>query len=387
MTRLLVFEDSVYERDEDGVSTDRAFLMFAASLSRLLPSVTMLGRLAPRPGRSYYGLPEAVRFQGLPHYESLAHPSAIPATFRSLRTAWKALGETDVAWLMGPQPLAVLMALLARARGVPTVLGVRQDLPRYARQRHPGRRWVHTIADALEFAWRQLARSSPVIAVGPDLARGYAHAPRLLELVISLVSQSDTAEEKRVVGAASDSRLRVLNVGRLEMEKNPLLLADVIARLREHDPRWHLVICGVGSMESDLRARLQELGLTDAADFLGYVPVDAGLMDVYRAADVFLHVSWTEGLPQVLFEAWAADVPVVATAVGGVPDAAGDAAVLIPPGDADAAADAILRVHADPDLAEKLVRAGRARASSATFEATLESAADFLRAAARSGAS
>ena len=62
------------------------------------------------------------------------------------------------------------------------------------------------------------------------------------------------------------------------------------------------------------------------------MPVDDGLMDVYRTADVFLHVSWTEGLPQVLFEAWAAGVPVVATAVGGVPAAAGDAAVLIAAG-------------------------------------------------------
>ena len=74
MTRLLVFEDSVYERDEDGVSTDRAFLMFAASLSRLLPNVTMLGRLAPQPGRSYYGLPDAVRFRGLPHYRKPRAP-------------------------------------------------------------------------------------------------------------------------------------------------------------------------------------------------------------------------------------------------------------------------------------------------------------------------
>ena len=45
-------------------------------------------------------------------------------------------------------------------------------------------------------------------------------------------------------------------------------------------------------------------------------------------------MSWTEGLPQVLFEAFAAGTPVVATAVGGVPEAVGDAALLIPPGDA-----------------------------------------------------
>jgi glycosyltransferase involved in cell wall biosynthesis len=383
MTRLLVFEDSVFERDDEGVWTDRAFLLFAACLSRLLPQVTMLGRLDPRPGRSYYRLPDAVRFCGLPHYPSLVHPSALPAMLRSLRTAWTALGDADVAWLMGPHPLAVVMALLARLRRTPIVLGVRQDLPRYARERHPGRRVTHLIADALEAAWLRLARRAPVIAVGPDLARRYAHSPRVIELVISLAGEAEATRERVSGDAAGDGSLRVLSVGRIETEKNPLLLADVLAALRRHDERWRLVVCGVGGLEDELRARLAQLGVDDAAELLGYVPVDAGLMDVYRSADVFLHVSWTEGLPQVLYEAWAAGVPVVATAVGGVPDAAGDAAVLIPPGSAQAAVDAILRVQGDRELAEALVRAGRERAASSTFEATLDRAAAFLRAAVR----
>jgi glycosyltransferase involved in cell wall biosynthesis len=382
MTRLLVFEDSVFERDEEGVWTDRAFLLFAACLSRTLPQVTMMGRLDPRPGRSYYRLPDAVRFCGLPHYPSLVHPSALPAMVRSLRTAWRALGDADVAWLMGPHPLAVLMALLARLRRTPIVLGVRQDLPRYARERHPGRRITHLIADALEAAWLRLARRAPVIAVGPDLGRRYAHSPHVIELVISLAGATEAARE-RPPGGNPDGSLRVLSVGRIETEKNPLLLADVLALLRRHDERWRLVVCGVGGLEDDLRARLEQLGVGDAAELLGYVPVDAGLMDVYRSADVFLHVSWTEGLPQVLYEAWAAGVPVVATAAGGVPDAAGDAAVLIPPGSAQAAVDAILRIQGDRELADALVREGRERAASSTFEATLERAAAFLRAAVR----
>ncbi len=76
-------------------------------------------------------------------------------------------------------------------------------------------------------------------------------------------------------------------------------------------------------MEGDLRARLDELGVADHADLLGYVPITGGLLDVYRSSHAFLHVSWTEGLPQTLFEAFAAGLPVVATAVGGVPDAVG----------------------------------------------------------------
>ena len=81
-----------------------------------------------------------------------------------------------------------------------------------------------------------------------------------------------------------------------------------------------------------MEERLRELGVADHADLLGYVPIDGGLLDLYRSSHAFLHVSWTEGLPQTLFEAFASGLPVVATAVGGVPAAVGDAALLVEPG-------------------------------------------------------
>ena len=87
-------------------------------------------------------------------------------------------------------------------------------------------------------------------------------------------------------------------------------------------------------MAGDVEARLRELGVAEHAELLGYVPIDGGLLELYRSSHAFLHVSWTEGLPQTLFEAFAAGLPVVATAVGGVPAAVGDAALLVEPGDA-----------------------------------------------------
>ena len=93
---------------------------------------------------------------------------------------------------------------------------------------------------------------------------------------------------------------------------------------------------------------------------------------------MFLHVSWTEGMPQVLLEAFAAGTPVVATAVGGVPEAAGDAALLIPPGDADAAAAAIARIAADPELRRELVTRGIERVRGRTLEAESARVARFL---------
>ena len=131
-------------------------------------------------------------------------------------------------------------------------------------------------------------------------------------------------------------------------------------------------------MEGELRDRLRRLGVENRAELLGYLPIHGGLMERYRSVNAFLHVSWTEGMPQVLLEAFAAGTPVVATAVGGVPEAAGDAALLIPPGDAEAAAAALARIAAEPDLRRQLVTKGIERVRGRTLEAESARVAYFL---------
>jgi glycosyltransferase involved in cell wall biosynthesis len=180
-------------------------------------------------------------------------------------------------------------------------------------------------------------------------------------------------------GRDYSGELNVLAVGRLEREKNPLLLADILARLREREPRWRLIVCGDGPMREELAQRLDRLGVADHADLRGYVAMNGELTRFYRSSHLFLHVSWTEGVPQVLFEAFAAGLPAVATAVGGVPGAADGCAVLIPPGDASAAAEGLLALARDQSLRERLTDAGGARVRLHTIEAETRRVADFLR--------
>jgi glycosyltransferase involved in cell wall biosynthesis len=194
-------------------------------------------------------------------------------------------------------------------------------------------------------------------------------------LSVSLVSERDIVHDGR---RDYEGSLQILSVGRVDTEKNPLLLADVLADLRAEDPRWSLVVCGDGPLRPALEARLRELGVAEHADLRGYVPVDGGLMDLYRDSHALLHVSWTEGLPQVVFEAFAAGLPIVASAVGGIPAAVGDAALLVDPGDARAAGDALRRVAGDPELRRRLVEDGRRRVGEHTLERESERLADFL---------
>ena len=378
--RLAVYTDYVYTREGGAVYAERAFALFLAGLAEHVDRLVIVGRLSPRSGASHYRLPDTVEFVPLPHYPSLVDVRrSAPAMVRSLGRFWRVLREVDSAWLLGPYMLSVLFALLAALRGRRVALGVRQDLPRYVRSRHPGRRWVHAAAAVLEGTYRLLARRWPVVVVGPELARNYRRARRVLPITVSLVASEQIASADEVAARSYDGgELVALSVGRLEREKNPLLLADVLARLRAADPRWRLVIAGEGPLEGELRARLAELGVTDAADVRGYVPIDGGLPELYRSSHAFLHVSWTEGLPQVLFEAFAAGLPVVATEVGGVPAAVGDAALLVPPGDAERPAAELARVGSDAELRSRLVAAGLARVREHTLEAETRRVARFL---------
>jgi glycosyltransferase involved in cell wall biosynthesis len=216
-----------------------------------------------------------------------------------------------------------------------------------------------------------------VVAIGSAAAQRYRRSPRVLPAVVSLVSERRIVSAEDAAARSLEDPPTLLSVGRLDPEKNPLLLADVLARLRADGRPWRLVACGEGRLRDALAARARELGVGDALELPGYQPLEGGLWERYRSADALLHVSWTEGAPQVLLEAFAAGLPVVATAVGGVADLASDAALLIEPGNATAAAEAVDSL-ADDALRRRLVTAGLARAHAHTAEREAERVAAVL---------
>lgn len=376
--RLAVYTDYVYHRIDGEVRAERAFAIFLARLAPRVERLCLIGRLSPEPARAPYPVGSASELVPLPYYSNLAGSwRVLPAFARSLAVFWRALRELDCVWLLGPHPLAVCFALLALARGRRVVLGVRQDLPAYVRSRHPGRRWLLLGALALEGVFRGLARFVPVVAVGPDLARRYRRSPALLEIAVSLVEADEIASLEAAL-RPYHGELTVLSVGRLDAEKNPLMLAEVLARLSESDGSWRLDVCGEGRLEGALRTRLAELGVLDRAELRGYVNFGEAMREVYRSSDVLLHVSHTEGLPQVIIEALAAGLPVVATDVGGIGEAVGRSALLVRPGDVDGAVAAIRRIAAEPELRRRLVEAGLDFARAHTIDTEVERVAALL---------
>ena len=379
MPRTLVYTDYAYHEVGGVIHSERAFSVFCARVARELDGpMVVLGRLSPDRAQSHYPIGEGVEFIALPFYASLGRPSALPALARSLRRAWRAVGDVDRLWLLGPHPLSFVLAAFARLRGRQVVLGVRQDLPVLIGHRHPHRRGLQLAARMMEWGYRGLARRFPSVVVGPELARHYAGSPRLLEISVSLVERGQIVDVEEAMARDYAGSKTILSVGRLDAEKNPTLLVEVLAALRAEGSDWRLEVCGEGPLRAELERSLADAGLEAHAELAGYVPIDAGLLERYRRAHVLLHSSLSEGLPQTLLEALAAGLPVVVSDVGGIRDALGDCVLLVAPGDAGAATAAVASIAADADERRRLIARGHDYITAHTIERESARVARFL---------
>ncbi len=377
--RLAVFCDYPYRVEGDELYAKLPFAVFLRELARNCERLVVTGRLDPTPGRYPY-LMEGVEFVALPHYASGAHLlSVMRALPAGAARFWQMLDDVEVVWVLGPNPpQALAFALLSLLRRRRLVLGVRQNLPQLIRHRHPRKPHLWLAAASLEAAFRLLARFVPVVVVGPDLAHRYRASRSVHAMYVSLLSEQQILAPEDDERSYDGEELHMLSVGRLDPEKNPLLLAEVLAQAVRVDPRWRLDVCGDGSLEEDLRGRLAELGLAERATLHGHVPIDGGLWTLYRRSHAFAHVSLTEGVPQVLLEAFAARLPVAATSVGGVPDLVEGCGLLVPPADAGALASALERLASDAKLRAELVAHASERAREHTLHAECARLAQFL---------
>ncbi len=149
------------------------------------------------------------------------------------------------------------------------------------------------------------------------------------------------------------------SVGRLSPEKGQGDLIRAMARLTAPLPQLRLVFVGSGPDRTALGALAHELGIADRVTFVEH-RVD--VRPVYRDIDVLALTSYTEGFPNVVLEALCMNTPVVATAVGGVPELLtdGDTGLVVPAGDPSSVAAALFRVATEPGLARDLAERGRA---------------------------
>jgi glycosyltransferase involved in cell wall biosynthesis/predicted metal-dependent phosphoesterase TrpH len=275
-------------------------------------------------------------------------------------------GRYDLVHVASPGPAGLAALLVARATDRPLVASHHTELAAYAGLRS-GDAGLEALATM-------------------GLAAFYAQAHR----VLSPSGASDRALERLGVPAARIGRwdrgvdtrrfspanrvagllpgeVNVLYAGRLTKEKGAALLAGAFLAAHARDPRLHLCLAGGGPEEEWLRERLG-----DRATFLGFLHGEE-LPRVYASADVFLFASRTDTFGQVVLEAQASGLPVVAVAEGGPAELVRDGVTgLLRPPDAQALAGAVTGLAGDPLRRERVARAALADVAERSWERALD---------------
>lgn len=372
--------DSVYRADP-GV-TGRAFtnselipfLRFVCEIGTHARSLILFGRADPGGHGADYEIPGPVEIVPLPYYSNLVRAfEVIRAAPGTLLGFWRGLGRVDVVIVFGPYPFSLFLVAFGLLRGKRVVLGVRQDTMSYFRSRLPSALASPVLAPIwlIDRAYRLLSRRLPTLVVGGLLEHQYGGPRDGLTLVRpSLVRATEVVRSPP--SRDYSATVQLLTVGRIEAEKNPLLLVDALAELTRTEPRrYRLRWVGEGRLLESAKARARERGVEDAIEWLGFVPFGPELLRIYREAQVFVHVAITEAFGQVLAESMACGLPIVATDVGGVSAAlnGGAAGLLVPPSTVTSLVAAIQRMSGDPGLRETCVAAGLELARRHSLEA------------------
>ncbi len=153
------------------------------------------------------------------------------------------------------------------------------------------------------------------------------------------------------------SELTIGTVGRLSPEKGHSCLLKVFKKVISSVPNLKLLIVGDGALRSSLEKEAKDLGIEKKVIFTG---MQKDMVSMYRAMDIFVLPSFTEGLPLVLLEAMSMELPVVATGVGAIPQVIGqNEGIQVPSKDMDALKEAIISLVNDSTARHAMGKAAR----------------------------
>ena len=361
---------------------DETLVTYATQLQRAGVSVSVL-LMFPHPGDSYYdrlrgagvpvaGLAPGATVNAMQVGRRLASKllTAMPRTKRIIKRGSRRVsggvaeryyercrehisqGRPDVIHVITPDPSSVVFIKAGHDLGIPVLyqeLGIPFHPPEYES-------YYEHFTSALPLC-TEVAALSPALA---EMCRAVVPPGKHVS-VLPVMADDVSARHTR-----GDGGVVFGFAARAETLKGVTELMEAFGLARAADEGVRLYAACAGSKVGEMLERAEELGAGESFKHLGVYEGPEGRADFLRKLDVLILPSHTEGTPNSIVEAMSQGIPVIATAVGGIPDMLGrDAGLLVPVDDARALADAMLRLAGDAGLRAAMGRAGRAR-----YEAT-----------------
>jgi glycosyltransferase involved in cell wall biosynthesis len=379
--RLAVLDDGIFLRTAEGsihpaAATFHRFVEAVASSGsfervRYMVPVRRLGPNEPAPilpavNEQLLEVVPTAPFRGIADY-------VLRAGWLSIRN-WPAIARTvseaDLVWVRLPASNGLLTLVACRRSRVAhfgwLAGSVREVVAGQARP-VPIAGPAHFVAAGYDAVSRLAARSGPLVRLDD-------------EMFTSVVSRAEMDALGRSRPVRRQGPWRIVWAGRIAPEKQLDLLIRTVALLIEDGLELRLAVIGDGPARSQAEQAARGLP-AGRVTFHGYVGDRATYLDLLRRGDVFVNTSSAEGVPKVLIEAMAAGVPVVATAVGAVPEILdhGQRGVLAPPADAAGLAVAVRALLENPAERKALRMRGLEFARAHTVEAQANRLVRLLR--------
>lgn len=252
----------------------------------------------------------------------------------------------------------LLGRLVGKLVGVPTIIGSERTIGQARLWGRLATRLTNPLTDAVE---ANSEIGGKAIADDLGVPRNKIEIVRSGLDIAAFKREQDRDALRSDLGVGTDQHLIVF-MGRLRRVKGVCYGIRAFAKAIAVQPNIRMVLAGEGSDRESLESLVNELGISENVEFIG---VRNDVPEFLAAADSVLIPSLTEGFPRTAIEAMAAGKPVIATRVGGTPEAIidGETGILVPPMDVDALSEAILRLAGDAELQARLGSAGRERAA------------------------
>jgi glycosyltransferase involved in cell wall biosynthesis len=258
--------------------------------------------------------------------------------------------QPDLVHVMTPNAGAAVIIKAASDAGIP-VMYQELGIPYHP----PGFDYYHEFASVLPLC-SEIAALSPLLM---DHCRAELPPHKSLS-VLPIMSQElvngDNGKHH------SDEKITFGFAARMEELKGPMVLIDALAFACRDNNNIYLNLAGDGSQRQKIAARAKALNVAGRYRYHGVYTHPEERRSFMERIDAFVMPSFTEGTPNSIVEAMAHRKPIIASRVGGVPDMIGDGAgLLVPPRDARALADAMLKLANDPNLRDRMGRAAHER--------------------------
>ncbi len=301
------------------------------------------------------------------------------------RTAGEYLREAELLYARMPDYEVYRVFCEAAKRKIPVLLELHGDWETSARVSDINGGFLRRITRRFRVNYTRKAyfkmveQAFAVVTIGPALAEKYVQGEKPL-----LISTNNTVEESQYQQRhehALKTVPRLLFVGELVGRKGLRYLFASLKQLKGQGYKFEMILAGNGPEEGCLRAYSKGNGFDKYVNFVGHIPFGQRLLQYYREADIFVLPSIAaEGVPRVVHEAMSQGCPVIATDVGSIKwQLEGGAGIVVPPADAAALTESIIRVLGDKELRRCLSINGFNRSMEFTYEKQGEKIAAFVR--------